>query len=380
MECKHKYEMTTPPPNQDSTNYPPPGNSSSSYLCGSYDDCPNDRACLENVCENPCYVNSICGPNTNCETQYHTPFCKCNEGYEGDPYSSQEGQQCEKSSYCEPNPCGPNSICKYVNGIISCSCKPGYGTNNDGTCHPNIKKGLKPLSLSRHPPIPIPRPVVIKNATLSGPPGKECRFDIDCPDDKMCIQDKCENPCVNACGSGAVCHIRNHFPRCLCPEGTTGDPFYKCVPLFSELIGSSTVNPSQHNNSNRDKGKPIDCGGEDSPCGPNTLCQASRGHFVCACPNNFAGDPYSTEGCSKKDGYLKCDKDPDCPHFMTCLRHQGCVNPCDVKNVCQEGRSCVPFLHKPACLKTDNVKVDLPRDGLASDKEDDSNDELDSKC
>lgn len=383
VECKQKSEFLT-----TTTSHPPHHSSTSDpveYSCESVQDCPNDRACIQNVCQDPCRVNPVCGPNTDCKTEYHTPFCKCQEGYEGDPYSTQQGQQCEKS-YCNPNPCGPNTVCKFVNGIISCSCESGYATHNDGVCHPNQKTSSQPEELIQEKVNSTPRPL-IRNRTSTLPPGKECHYDVDCSDDRMCVQDKCEDPCINACGAGAVCHTRNHFPRCLCPEGTTGDPFYKCVPLFSEVLGTSnTAAPplSLNDQDQKHENGSVDCGGENSPCGPNTVCQASRNQFVCVCPNNYFGDPYSSHGCRQK-GYLKCEKDSDCPHFLACLRNtwnmgafMGCVNPCNVKNVCKDGRSCVPFSHRPACLKTDHYKVGFPRDGLTSEKneEADDNDEL----
>lgn len=356
IECKEKVQTTTSTPGSSEES-----GASPDLPCQSYDDCPNDRACIKNTCQDPCQVNSICGPNTHCETQYHTPLCQCNEGYEGDPYSFQEGQQCERS-YCTPNPCGPNTVCKYINGIISCACEPGYSTQHDGVCRRNqiTASQRKPVVL-----LPTIPDSLVENRTLNRPiqSRKECHYDADCDDDKMCIQDKCEDPCVNACGAGARCHTRNHFPRCVCPEGTTGDPFYKCTMLFSELLGSSGITPPPLASHDTDIRK-TDCGGTESPCGPNSVCHAARNHFVCVCPNDFTGDPYSSIGCVRQRGYQKCQRDSECPHFLTCFKQHGCVNPCNVKNICSEGRSCVPYLHKPACLKTENHFVTVPRDGL----------------
>lgn len=293
----------------------------------------------------------------------------------------------------------------HVNGnVISCSCKPGYSTRpGDDTCRPDQKVGLPskienkststtterpkisttqiPVSASTernrypHPPTAglrppsFPRPIFQNRTNGHGggplPPGKECHYDTDCPDDKMCIQDKCENPCVNACGSGARCHIRNHFPRCACPEGTTGDPFYNCTPFGSPTTAvppESIVGGSINNNH---FGNHVNCGGRYSPCGPNSICQANRQRFVCACPNDFIGDPYSARGCYRARGYQQCERDEDCPHFLACLRLKGCVNPCNVHNVCKHGRSCVPFLHRPTCVYTAHI-VDLPRDDLST--------------
>ncbi|CAL8109614.1 unnamed protein product [Orchesella dallaii] len=382
VECKDK-SLTTTSTTTEGFPSPPTTTPSSSHpntYCNSHKECPNDRACIQNSCQDPCTIQSICGPNSYCnETTHHIPVCKCKEGFTGDPYSSQEGQKCE-SPHCKPNPCGENTVCNYVRAIISCSCKPGFSIHDDGVCHPNDNNKEFPDNISHFPPptstskpnsVHASNPGLISSSSSSRPHGgsirEECRFDTDCPDSKMCIQDKCEDPCVNACGSGAICHVRNHFPRCHCPEGSTGDPFYKCVPLFSGILTSSS------SASNSKDTNEMNCGGRFSPCGPNSVCQATSSYFVCACPNNFVGDPYSMRGCYRENGHQQCGKDEDCPHYLACLRHQGCVNPCDVSNVCQPGRSCVPYRHRPACLTTANNIVEIPRDDLNAE----SNDELD---
>ncbi|ODN00059.1 Adhesion G protein-coupled receptor E1 [Orchesella cincta] len=370
VECKDKSLTTTTTEGFPSPPTTTPSNSYPNDRCNSHKDCPNDRACIHNTCQDPCTIQSICGPDSYCnETTHHIPVCKCKEGYTGDPYSSQEGQKCE-SSHCKPNPCGENTICNYVRGIISCSCKPGFATHDDGVCHPKDNNKEFPDNISHFPPptsnpVSSSSPAIISSPSHSHNGRKECYYDTDCPDSKMCIQDRCEDPCINACGSGAVCHVRNHFPRCNCPEGATGDPFYKCNPLFSEILSSSASGSKETHEMN--------CGGRFSPCGPNTVCQATSSYFVCACPNNFVGDPYSVRGCYRENGYQKCDHDERCPDYLACLRHKGCVNPCDVSNVCQPGRSCVPYRHRPACLKTANYEVEIPRDDLQIQ----TNDELD---
>lgn len=59
-------------------------------------DCPQDKACLERRCRNPCKVGAICGLNSVCRVQDHTATCVCAEGFMGDAFF-----QCiPKRKYC----------------------------------------------------------------------------------------------------------------------------------------------------------------------------------------------------------------------------------------------------------------------------------------
>lgn len=95
---------------------------------------------------------------------------------------------------CNPSPCGPNSICHEFGEQASCSCLPGY-------------IGLPPSCRS------------------------ECIVSSDCEQDRACINNKCQNPCENACAYNALCMVRNHNAICSCPREYTGDPFVNCFPM-----------------------------------------------------------------------------------------------------------------------------------------------------
>lgn len=97
-------------------------------------------------------------------------------------------------SPCSQSPCGPNSVCRPINGQAVCSCVQGY-------------IGSPPLC----------RP--------------ECTSSSDCPLNQACINQKCKDPCVGACGIEAICKIVNHNPICHCASKFTGDPFVRCVPI-----------------------------------------------------------------------------------------------------------------------------------------------------
>lgn len=160
--------------------------------CISNSECPNQRACINEKCVDPC-INS-CGFNAECHVISHSPSCFCPSGYSGNPFI-----ECQKInvlqeviSPCQPSPCGANAICKELNGAGSCTCLPDYQGNPYEGCSP------------------------------------ECIINTDCPSNKACLQNKCVDPCPGACAPNAICQVVNHAPSCNCYQGFTGDPFRYC--------------------------------------------------------------------------------------------------------------------------------------------------------
>ena len=106
---------------------------------------------------------------------------------------------------CIPSPCGPNSHCKTSNDRAICLCIPGmFGAPPN--CRP------------------------------------ECTINQDCPSNRACFGQKCQDPCVGSCGFNALCNVQNHQPICKCFEGYEGDPYSgcnakqgKCNSCFSSL-------------------------------------------------------------------------------------------------------------------------------------------------
>ena len=49
--------------------------------CVADSECPQDKACFNGNCVNPCN----CGLNAECVVIQHTPLCFCPPGYSGDP-------------------------------------------------------------------------------------------------------------------------------------------------------------------------------------------------------------------------------------------------------------------------------------------------------
>lgn len=58
----------------------------------------------------------------------------------------------------------------------------------------------------------------------------ECYKNEECGPEQACIDRTCVNPCINACGSGALCRVIDHEPKCSCPVGYTGNSKTRCTP------------------------------------------------------------------------------------------------------------------------------------------------------
>lgn len=93
---------------------------------------------------------------------------------------------------CIPSPCGPYSECRQVDNHAVCSCQKNY-IGSPPACRP------------------------------------ECMVSSECPQNKACIKQKCQDPCVGTCGYNARCQVVSHNPICSCSPGFTGDPFVRCV-------------------------------------------------------------------------------------------------------------------------------------------------------
>lgn len=105
---------------------------------------------------------------------------------------------------CAPSPCGPYSQCRDVNERAICSCLENY-VGSPPACRP------------------------------------ECTISSECSLDKACVNQKCVDPCRNACGENARCQVINHNPICSCSVGYVGDPFIRCHPEESKTFVRAIV-------------------------------------------------------------------------------------------------------------------------------------------
>lgn len=245
-------------------------------------DCRPDEACSNRKCIKPC--QGACGINAKCQVINHNPICSCPTSYTGDPFIRCIHQEIlpDKIDACIPSPCGPNSICRESSGTPTCSCKVGY---------------------------------------FGAPPycKPECIINSECSTQKACINEKCVNPCENACGANAECHVISHSPSCFCLEDYTGNPFIEChrIERVQEILS-----PCQ-----------------PSPCGANAICKEFKGAGACTCLPDFIGNPY--EGCRPE-----CLINSDCPANKACIVNK-CKDPCP--GACAPNAVCQVVSHAPSC-------------------------------
>lgn len=96
------------------------------------------------------------------------------------------------SSPCNPSPCGQYSLCQETGDSARCSCLLGY---------------------------------------MGSPPrcGPECVTNSECPTQEACVNLKCTDPCLRACGVDSECRVIHHNPVCTCRPQYTGDPLAICL-------------------------------------------------------------------------------------------------------------------------------------------------------
>lgn len=62
--------------------------------CGADSECQTTQACINKLCQNPCYGNHHCDDNSECRSVNHRPVCDCPKGWSGNPET-----QCYKRKY-----------------------------------------------------------------------------------------------------------------------------------------------------------------------------------------------------------------------------------------------------------------------------------------
>lgn len=253
--------------------------------CLTNSDCPFNKACIGSVCSDPC--PGSCGVNAQCVVVSHVPVCNCPAGLFGNAYefcTTPTSVEEERHVTCANVKCGTNTECKQLNNVLSCVCKPGFYGNPLLACRP------------------------------------ECVLNSECPYNKACINNKCEDPCAGACGVNAHCEPVNHFPVCFCPPEHTGDPFVTCY-RFRPVI-TKPINPC-----------------DPSPCGPYSRCIVSpQGYATCSCLPGFRG---IVPACKPE-----CIVSSECLQTQACI-NQKCLDPCP--GTCGVNAQCYVINHNPIC-------------------------------
>ena len=209
-------------------------------------DCPSSLACQNLHCVDPCPV--VCGVNAKCRVVKYNPTCTCN------PVIYEDS--------CVPNSCVPNAECRErQNHSPLCKCDPGFIGDPFSalcTCLPGLQGNpcieCKP-ERSINPDCPL-NLVCIRNKCKGPCPGvwgvharcsvqnhsTLCKFDSGfigdpfsaCypppttpPPPEPTVSDPCD---PNPCGLNAL--ARPSDDRCIfsCPPGLQGDPYVQCKP------------------------------------------------------------------------------------------------------------------------------------------------------
>jgi hypothetical protein len=250
-------------------------------------DCPQNRACSNQKCIDPC--QGACGINALCQVFNHNPICTCPPGQSGNPFvrCQQEiiyDQPRPVENPCQPSPCGPNSECRVINEQASCTCLPNM-IGSSPNCRP------------------------------------ECVSNSECSSNLACINQKCTNPCVGVCGINAECKVVSHTPMCICLIGYYGDPFSQCNPKQQDYPVEVTT-PCNPN-----------------PCGANAICKEQNNAGACFCNQDYIGNPY--EGCRPE-----CVLNSDCSSNQACINNK-CKDPCP--GACGQNAQCTVLNHNAVC-------------------------------
>ena len=344
-------------------------------LCSSDSECRLTESCQEGTfgtkqCTDVCSLVT-CPKNAVCVADNHRGYCKCREGYAGNPDSRQgcspvSSTACSNDAECNEDEvcrvmyaglkactpackalkCGPGAICEARNHIGKCTCPPGLfrGDPYNGGCEP-----------------------------------ADCIENDDCPENKYCdrLSYKCLDVCrVGICGNGAVCTADDRLPKCICPPGYGPDPTpeIRCslmkdndVCLVKGQCQTACVSKKQCQSGETCKGGVCvagctgneDCPGQDvchrgncrdpcsvgKACGPNSLCVAENKREVCNCPDGFAGVPTATQGCVRIPD--RCSANQPCPPGHKCLKGS-CMKGCSMRSDCARGEHC---LDNGMCMK-----------------------------
>ncbi|XP_065203541.1 neurogenic locus notch homolog protein 2-like [Planococcus citri] len=253
-------------------------------------ECPHDKACVNNKCINPCI--GVCGANAECRVINHAPSCSCVIGYTGNPLVSchptpkpPPPRPERPRNPCIPSPCGPYSECRQVDNHAVCSCQKNY-IGSPPACRP------------------------------------ECVVSSECAQNKACIKQKCQDPCIGTCGYNARCQVVSHNPICSCSPGFTGDPFVRCVK--EEPVQPEELHPTNP------------C--IPSPCGPNSQCRVIGSNPACSCLKNYVGRP---PNCRPE-----CTINEECPPHLAC-QNERCRDPCI--GSCGAHSTCATVKHVPHC-------------------------------
>lgn len=303
-----------------------------------------------------CSANSPCPASEQCVPDHTSGanVCICRQGYVRDVLTGKCRDVNECTELRDKPACGLNAVCKNLPGSYECVCPPGLNGNPFSSC-----QECNSMECQCQPPYQI----VDGNCILSGcqaggvcPGGAECvtiaggvsycacphgyRPDANghCQDINECLESR------HMCSYGAECINQPGSHQCVCPLGTSGDPYHgvcspnqvRCVADNDCLANEKCVQPGEcvcpppfftdALDNNKCKSP---C--ERFPCGLNARCTPSDPPR-CLCEAGFKGDPL--HGCVDVD---ECTENP-CAAGAHCINEKG-----GFKCVCSHGLTGDPY-------------------------------------
>lgn len=307
----------------------------------------------------PCYP-SPCGLNTVCRRNNNNAHCECLPGYFGSPYGSGCRPECTINSDCArnlacantkcvdpcPGTCGHNAQCHVVNHNAICSCRDNYVGDPFLECHVPLREPVDPCNPSPCEKNGICR--VHNGAALCLYP--ECVTNSDCSRNRACFNQKCRDPCVDACGVSAVCDVVNHQAICSCPSKYYGSPFIECRLQSDEPnIKPECESDSECTNDKACLNQRCQNPCSTNLCGQNAECHVQLHRPLCVCRDGFTGNAQNI--CFE----IGCRSDSDCAPQLACLNRE-CLDPCS-STQCGTNAICrSDYNHKARCYCMDGYR------------------------
>ena len=324
--------------------------------CRSSRNCPSDQSCINNQCRNPCAKKGVCGANAICRCIDHTTICSCPPGFQGNP-TAEQGCVRVPGVCNSARDCPSQHLC--VTGLCQCQCQSQADCASGERCKNNFC-----VKICYGDGNCLPGELCVDGNCEIG-----CTSDAGCRSDEVCINGKCrcsqgfvtgpERTCLDInecndrpCHPSAECHNVHGSYRCVCPQGTAGDPLGN---------GCQTPHQCEQNSDCPDSLACIthNCSDPCSfvHCGPNALCSVVEHATSCQCQAGYIGD---SSGCFK----VECLADNDCSDDKYCNRDiNKCSSPCNLLN-CGYG-NCVAVNHAGVCkchqgfVLVDNTCIDV---------------------